>query len=605
MKTIKFISIFMALLILSSVTNLVMAQEEQLTVLNGDFSQEMTGWSGGAAAVTEDENIFARFSAKGTLSSPRIAIEENEHYLWQLQMRTTKQIRLWIRFYAAAGDKSYVSQVEQYVSPTGGEWDLRRAIATAPAGAVEMELAISVFSTLEENEAVDIDNVSVKKHALTGEEMVINPDMESHFTTGMPKGFAVSETGCTIEKTNTHGSSKTALCISSDNADSEVTVDAFVPMVEGGKYDVSAYMNAAELSEGSTVQLVLYKGDSSGYTVRASGTGFFTKTKYDDGTAMGWRKMMLCYTNEKKTDIYTIRVTLKGKGKVYLDDFSVKANDALVRNTDFEGFTSDYQPAGEWGVDASKWGEDQSYCVLVEENGNHYVHFTPETGVTSPKLSYVVTLTAGKRYVLQADTMSGDDITETNAYSATVYVNSITEGKNIGTSPEGNNHWVKDFSIYFTAPETKEYKLMAGCRTKNVTANMDNIRLLEVNTPDNITFSKKDGQIIATFTGFGTDYVNQENNRTIRLFLARYTKTGDGIFTPLKKTLEEFTIESASPASVVFSDRVTCNVLNVGEVPLTFSAAIDIPAEGEYVYKALAWDEKNMLSPYVMGTFSE
>ena len=164
--------------------------------------------------------------------------------------------------------------------------------------------------------------------------------------------------------------------------------------------------------------------------------------------------------------------------------------------------------------------------------------------------------------------------------------------------PKTDGVWL-EYTLYFTPNETKSYTINLSKRSSDIhTISYDDVSLEPISNTHSLAFYDADGNeadeleknktFTVKYSGFGEDYTTPENNMKVQLMVATYKKV-DG-----KLMLEDVKIDNtekpyAQPVKLANSSSTTKSV--AGEVPLELTMDVNVPATGEYVYKAFAWNK--------------
>lgn len=560
---------------------------EQVT--NGDFESvdvngKAEGWTlaGSGEVITDGGNHYFALKAKSAsiISSPVDIVGGGTYCLKFNKNVPNDQLRVYFRWYNE--EDKHLSDVNTlYPAGTSGEWKEQTYVQTAPEDAAFLRFYFIVHNYSEGNPPTCIDDVTVTRVDNQQGELLANGSLEE-LENGTPKGF----TGGTVVNDTVHTAGGKALKLTNTEAGATQTVKAKFLGTTGKRIEVSAYMNLTELDASADgVILEVYDG-----TTKKAATSYFKAVNDVNGTAWGWRKMMLTFTGVANE--LEIRVTLSGIGTVYLDDFSAVTNTNLIANGDMEGLTSDVQPTWwEAGNKNYKFGDHLN--VAKDGTGNTYLVVSQGSGDTKYASTIIkkITLTAGVRYKFHMRFNTTGTWAGTYNFSNSLSASSILLKKT--SDKDGNRLW-GEHTYYFTPKTTQAYTLTIGKRDKSaLVPYFDDISLEPVAEQHTLAFYDVTGQetedlttgtFTAKYSGFGTDYTNVENNLTVQMLVAKYLKSGD------KLTLESVSIKEGSAekvngkASIVIADVA-------GEVPLELSMEVTVPAEGDYIYKAFAWDK--------------
>ncbi|MBE7024772.1 MAG: hypothetical protein E7408_01795 [Ruminococcaceae bacterium] len=569
-----------------------------------------------AFAEKEQEDVFRHFVTKeypgfshyvGADVMYHSYIKDGKLYLIVMNQSTAEEKEITVPLTSFDGSISLKGYKAAYVSGKEGEnftGTTSSVTVTVPKHGVallEITPAETVdFSILSKEKFWNYFK-AVNEMKCSGEDeenFVENSGMEI-FAGGKPDGYAVSKSGTAsfskeTDPAKTHGGSAGALVLSGSRSTDTVTISKPVTL-PAGKLDITAFMNLTGLTTGSGVKLELVSANGS--TVLAS-TDWFVKTAYGDGTPMGWRKMMLCYTNAAEAN-FIVRVTFSGVGEVAIDDFAAYVTTDYVRNGDLEGFAGDYKPAGAWYYKGNSfnWGEEEIASVMMEPDGNHYLSIHAKKFQDTPReIYYNLSINnapelRGRRGVLQFDYVG-------NRYSTYAYIGASAPpivwapGKTIGST---GSVWRRDYSMYYTNPlDASNNSFFFGCASGDDIVKIDNISFGIAE--DKLTVSETDDEVKADLVAFGTDYSAENKYRTLTVILARYRVYGENNF--YLDEIETGTDTAEMVAIINSLEEKKDNPTEVGETPLRASAALAKPADGgEYVYKAFVWDDISSICP--------
>lgn len=586
----KILSIVMALTMMASLFAAV-PTFAATQLANGDFSAGLEGWSGTedkATAVTENDNTYMEISAKSNIRSLMVEVEAGKAYAWSFDILSEQESRVYIRWYNADGE--YLTDTHSIYAwiPAASAWKQASIVGTAPKGVAVSGMDApqdAAFMVIEFNKftadtaKVSVDNVKhIALEEQTG-ELLTNGNLDgTTISTNIDSTKAEVVSGAEARD----GEGK-ALKLTNTEADTK-TVSAYCFAAAGQNVDVSVYMNLTALDEDTASGVLLEVFD---------GTNYKRATSTFKVTGLGWRKMMIPVYSLSKAAQLEIRVTFKGVGTVVLDDFSAIVTDAVFRNGDMEGLTADYTPA-DWASNQTfvKYSEDEACTAYTNvENGNTYAGF--KTNATS-FINHQVSLKANVRYKLQFDYRAA-----VSTHGAMFYILGF-KGAYVFLNATTGTEWATQ-TYYFTVPETKDYTCYFGARWNGVVAHFDNISLTVVDEPDTLVIYDKNNTPAKTleggetytvkYTGFGTDYENAEKNRKVQLAVARYDKSGK------EKMMDFLYIDTKSATKIEVVSNETITSPAAGEVPLVMEYAFTVPENGNYSYKAFAWDADAPLVP--------
>ncbi len=615
-RMVKILGLVMALTMLSLLMVAVPAGAAT-QLANGDFSAELEGWTVAkdtAEAVTESGNTFMSIYGSGAnAESLTVEVKPGKTYVWTFDVLSERQTRVWVKYFNEDGlymGDTYRTEI--YV-PASNSWsEASSAIGSAPKDAsmtiggtettCDAAYATVVFNRFGSTAGkMYIDNVAMHELDSQTGELIKGGALDAET---LPTNIT-ADAATVVSGAEAHGGSGKALKLENAAAEDVKTVSAFYYAMAGQKMDVTVFMNLTALEAGTDAGVKLEVFD---------GTTYKRETSLFTAVGKGWRKMMVPVRSLSKAAQLEIRVTFTGKGTVLLDDISAVMTDALFTNGDLEALTSDFAPAG-WTCSTAFTGKTADAAAYTAiEDGNTFAGFRKTNNLVMYK---TVTLTGGVRYKLQFDFRSAG-----NSWNAMFSVRDITSGGTDHitgtyvhlrqTTTETASPWGEQV-FYFTAPATKDYQFRFGHRAggENALAEFDNISLTVVDDPDTLVIYDKNGvptdevkvgeDFTVRYTGFGTDYENEENNRKVHFTVTRYTEEGNA------KLIDTIEISAESAAKLAGPDAANSGDVYLGdlgeklavygEVPLVLEHTIEVPATGNYTYKAFAWDAKTPLVP--------
>ncbi len=591
---------------------------EEGYILNGDFSSWDSvdcpaNWPVGNSwrviRVNKNaDNPYMYFTGATSAFSPDIIAKGGETYTLSFRCFTGESgfgLRVWWRFYDAEGhvlntDKQY----EDYLSTEVGAWKTQAKTRTAPENAVKLVLLFNCYSypTIPDGknatQMLGFDDLKLTKGTQVLGERVSNSNME-WLQDGMPTNFKVTGTAV-LEEETVHSGTK-AIEVTGAAADSVTTVSTYFFAEKGTPYyDISAYVNVDSIEEGNGVKMEVYNG-----TTKISATDYFKAAE------KGWIKMMPVRASRYAAStnaVLEIRVTVEGKGTVYLDDFSANGTNNILYNGEFDGFSGDdahIALIGTSNYNTISLNPDDTAAIYTEENGNKYlyIHSAPKSNQGYPFRGMYET---GARYKLSMDVKSP------GGWDAYVSVTNAGSGA-LGATANSGTTW-EHYELYFICDNSKGTSGFTFCTlgvrggvtatSAGGVASYDNVSLVKVSDAATTSICDANGNTVekgvagsaytAKYHGFAEDYTAPEKE-PVTLIFALYEKLEDG-----SVRLDTIKLQKGAPQYIARQENNGAANMREGQLPLDLASdAITIPNDGKsYELRAYTWDDFTNMTPY-------
>lgn len=614
----KIFAVCMVMALMLTCLFAVPAQAAVETVFpNGDFSSvansadNPSGWTTGSAWESirvnkKADNPYLFFTkGPGNPISDKTTVEENTEYTLSLRCFAGIEgfgYRVWWRWFDANGTQ--IRQDEAYLSQSVGGWKTNAITKTSPAGAVSTAVCLNVYNypAIPEGktaqEIMGFDDFKITRGTQVLGERVSNSNME-WLQSGMPTNFKVD--GTAALETETVHSGTNAIKVTGEAADSVTTVSTYFFAEKGTPYyDISAYVNVDAIEEGNGVKMAVYNG-----TTKISETGYFKAAE------KGWIKMMPVRASRyaaSSNAVLEIRVTVEGKGTVYLDDFSANGTNNVLYNGEFDGFSGDdahIALIGTLTYNDISLDPDATVALYTEKNGNKYLYIH---GAASSNSGYLFrgAYENGARYKLSMDVKSP------GGWDAYVGISNAGSGA-LGATANSGTTW-EHYELYFTCDNSKGTGGYTFCTlgvrggvtavSAGGVASYDNVSLVKVSDAATTSICDANGNAVeagtagkaytAKYHGFAKDYTAPEKE-PVTLIFALYEKLEDD-----SVRLDTIKLKKGAPQYIARKENNGTAIMREGQLPLDLASdAITIPNDGKsYELRAYTWDDFTNMTPY-------
>lgn len=629
MKNVNFkvMAILMVLGILSSLFTVIPASAEITSmVANYDFEASKNGtapdnWVAAGVPLTdfsvsyvsEGDNHYINLPVAGnTAGSQRIIVDSSKDYIFSVDYKssvvTNNVPSSLVYIYCYNASNISIKELTFALHTTNGAWDSYTVIADIPEGTDNVGINLRAHPGVGSDATLSYDNVMFYE-STTNDLAYGNLDMEETEEIGgglyFPKDYSFTGTAA-IENTNVF-SGNNSIKLSNATNDATTTVSTTFStkyLSPGEHYELMLYFKLVDLDDSATGAKLTVQKNSGGYltpvNMYTGQNNTHNSTEYFKvDTYTGWRQMMVFFTNSG-CDI-TAKAELTGIGSLYIDKFVLRKASYFV-NSDFQGLTGDYRPAGwlTYGVWKTPASDPATAGLELTEtaSGNGYNNYakTVKMSYGNPFLKQNL-YTAENSFVSNKTYEISADFKDSDGWGMGVSNNGGFKGATHWTTGSSKS-WERKAAYHLYDTGTASIALVS--RASSATACFDNV-IMEVVT-EGAKFTNNGAEVTSITTGDITvSYKRPETNftapKSVTMVAALY-KHVNGV-----KVLSSVYVGADAGKYVetaASAGKYTGTEPATGYRPAMLSKTFNVPGDGgKYSVEAFFWDGLSTLTPYI------